>query len=76
MNAPDKPMRKLRLKVTFEVDYQVPADWDDNMALFHLNESSFCTNTLLVDKLRQSDAGGECACFPYETEIVPPETYR
>lgn len=69
----DKPMRTLRLKVTFEVEYECPADWTDDNVLFHVNESSFCTNNLLQDKLRQSDAGGECACFPYDTEIVPPE---
>ena len=72
MNAPDKPMRKLRLKVTFEVEYEAPADWDDARVLFHVNQSSFCTNNLLRDKLEQE----ECACFPYDAEIVPPETYR
>lgn len=63
-------MRKVRLKVTFEVDYQVPDDWDDDMVLFHVNESSFCTNNLLRDKMAQSDAGGDCACFPHDVELV------
>lgn len=63
-------MRTVRLKVTFEVDYQVPDDWDDDMVLFHVNESSFCTNNLLRDKMAQSDEGGDCACFPHDVELV------
>jgi len=65
--------RTVRLKVSFQVDYEVPADWDDDMVLFHCNESSFCTDNLLHDKLLQSASGGNCACSPYDVELVAPE---
>ncbi len=61
--------RTVRLKVSFDVDYEVPADWPEHMVLFHVNESSFCTNNLLRDKLEQED----CSCFPYDVELVPEE---
>ena len=64
MTSPEK--KKVRVKVTFEVDYEVPADWDDDMTLFHLNESCFCTNNLLDIKLQDE----ECTCFPYDCELV------
>lgn len=60
-------MRTRRVKVTFEVDYESPDDWDDDMLLFHLNDTCFCTNNLLGDKLRAA----ECACSPYDVELVP-----
>jgi len=66
------PSRKVRVKVSFEVDQEVPGDWDDGRVLFWLNESTFCKNNLLRDKLEQE----ECACFPYDCEIVPPEAYQ
>ena len=63
-------MRTVRLKVTFEVDYAVPDDWDDDMVLFHCNESSFCTDNLLSDKLEQSKKSGNCTCSPHDVELL------
>jgi hypothetical protein len=54
-----------KLKVTFLVDYSYPEDWDDDMLLFHLNDSSFCSNNLLTDKLAEED----CICSPFDVEI-------
>jgi hypothetical protein len=66
-------MRTVRLKVCFEVFHQVPEEWDDESVLFHCNESSFCADNLLRDKLDQSKASGDCCCSPYDIELLPME---
>lgn len=67
----------MRLKVTFEVDYEVPAEWDDDMTLFHVNESSFCMDNLLSIRLDQSKAhDGFCTCMKAEAVIVPIEEWE
>ena len=69
--------REVRLKVTFEVDYEVPADWDDDMILFHVNESSSCMDNLLALRLEQSKAkDGFCTCMKAEAVIVPIEEWE
>jgi hypothetical protein len=67
-------MRKVRLKVTFTMDYECPADWDDDLLLFHVNESSSCMDNLLAMRLEQSKAngGGFCTCSEGEAVLVPP----
>jgi hypothetical protein len=62
--------KKITLSVTFHVDAMVPEDWDDDMILFHYNESSSCKNNLLRDKLLQEKEDKECSCFPGEVAIV------
>ena len=64
-------MRTVRLRVSFEVEYDVPDDWDDDMVDFHFNESSFCTDTLLERRLEQTKALG-CTCQS-RVELVKPE---
>ena len=69
-----KAKRTVRLKVTFEVDYEVPGDWDDDMVLFHVNESSSCMDNLLAMRLEQSQAnGGFCTCSDGEAALVRPD---
>lgn len=69
--------KTVRLKVTFEVDYEVPADWDDDMILFHVNESSSCMDNLLSLRLEQSNAkGGFCTCGKGEAVLIPIEEWE
>jgi hypothetical protein len=60
--------KKIRLRVTFEVDGMVPEDWDEDMIIFHYNESSSCKDNLLRDKLEQTENG--CSCWHGDVEIV------
>lgn len=69
--------KTVRLKVTFEVDYEVPADWDDDLILFHTNESSSCMDNLLARRLEQSEAkDGFCTCSKAEAVIIPIEEWE
>ncbi len=69
--------RKVRLRVTFEVEHEVPADWDDDAILFHANESSFCMDNLLTKRLEQTAApGGCCTCMTAEAVLVPIEEWE
>lgn len=65
--------RTVRLKVTFEMDYEVPEDWDDDMILFHVNESSSCSDNLLAQRLEQTQGpDGFCTCMVCEAELIRP----
>jgi hypothetical protein len=61
--------KKIRLRVTFEVDGIVPEDWDEDMIMFHYNESSYCKDNLLRDKLLETKEVG-CSCFEGDVELV------
>ena len=61
----------MRLRVTFDLDYSVPADWDDHAVLFHVNESSMCRDNLLEEHLRQRERGGCCTCNSPDVTLVP-----
>lgn len=56
------PTRTVKLKVTFTLDEEYPADWTDAQVLFHCNESSSCRDNLLARKLAQQAAEGYSCC--------------
>ena len=72
-NVPTTEKRKVKLKVTFVVEREYPADWSDESILFHCNESSSCRNNLLRDRLRAEEEGrADCTCFDADdVEILP-----
>ena len=49
--------------VHWEIDLpmEFPIDWDDEMILFHLNESSWCCSNL-IDLLKKYDSEKGCIC--------------
>jgi hypothetical protein len=62
------------LRVTFEVDALVPYDWNEKNILHYYNESSFCKDNLLRDKLNQVESG--CSCWHGDVEIVKEDVRR
>lgn len=64
------PTRTVKLKVTFTLDEEYPADWTDEDVLFHCNESSSCRDNLLARKLAQQDTEGySCCCEDQDVEM-------
>jgi hypothetical protein len=73
--------KKIRLRVTFEVDALVPYDWNEKNILHYYNESSFCKDNLLRDKLNQVDdhvnqVESGCSCWHGDVEIVKEDVRR
>ncbi len=56
--------RRVRVRVALEFDYDVPECWDDDMAGFHLTESSFCFDNVIQELLERSDksCGPDIGC--------------
>lgn len=69
--------RTVRVRCTFEVDVEVPADWTDEQAEFAIEENS-CPYTGLVGAAldaawARAEATGTCACCPTgKNEIIAP----
>lgn len=55
-------MRKVKLLVHFILEKEFPDDWDDDMILFHCNESSSCKDNLLVERLAKGSDPYFCTC--------------
>src|SRR4051812_32268294 len=59
-----EPTRRVRLRYSFEIDVDVPAEWDDDMIAFHrAGGSSWCANNAIHELLRAyPDTEAGCAC--------------
>lgn len=62
--------RTVTLEIVFRIQREYPSDWTDEQIEFHCNESNSCFDNLLEDRLKQSDAGGECTCFHGTARVV------
>lgn len=67
----EKQIRKVRF--TFELEKEFPADWDDSLIEFHMNGSSWCADNAIQDleeyalKLEEQ---GYCFCANFKGELV------
>jgi hypothetical protein len=68
---------KVKLKVCFHIEKDVPDDWDDDMVLLFYNDSSSCKDNLLRDKVAElieekisGNDGYSCSCFEGDVELV------
>lgn len=54
--------RKIKnIQWTINIPMSFPADWDNEMIEFHLNESSWCCSNL-IDELQKYDKENGCIC--------------
>lgn len=66
--------KTVRARMSFEVDWEVPAEWNDEQVLFYFNGSSFCTLNLLEEALRKGDSQEGCTCAYGEITLVTEKT--
>jgi hypothetical protein len=64
------PKKPIRLRVTLEFDTWEPAIWDDDMILFHRNESSWCADNFVAELSDAVASTDECFCKDARFEIV------
>ncbi len=68
--------KTVKIKVTFDLEQEVPADWDDEQTMFYFNDSSSCSNNLLKAAVARycgdydSDAYEGCACSHTHVEMA------
>lgn len=61
--------KRVRLRYTYEVEVDVPHDWDREMIEFHRNDGTWCADNSL-DELAESQADGHCLCGRFRAEFV------
>jgi hypothetical protein len=49
-------LKKVPIRVAFDTEVEVLADWDDQMIMFWLNDSSWCLGNLIHDEERKMTA--------------------
>ena len=62
-------MKSVKIRVVLEVPHEVPEDWGADEINFHLNESSWCANSILPELERLSQSEG-CLCAFFKGEYV------
>ena len=69
-------MNKLRkeriIELTIKLPMDFPADWDDDMVEFHLNESSWCMDNIIDELKKYSETHG-CICGICEGKVLKGE---
>lgn len=58
-------LKVVMVEVSMTIPRVVPADWDESMVNFHLNESSWCADNIINDLNRYINAknqGAPCMC--------------
>jgi hypothetical protein len=73
--------KKVRVRVTMEIEMEVPASWDDDAIEFHYNDGTWCANNivgLIQDYLDSHDEDICVLCPTFSAEVVadvPGEPY-
>lgn len=62
--------REWRVRVTFEIDLDMPASWDREMVDFHLHESSWCASNIANEIERLDAKNKPCLCRTFSAELV------
>lgn len=64
-------VRKVRVRVSAEIDIWRPADWDLGMVEFHLDESSWCSTNIIdeIAKYGETLPNG-CLCQNIDFEVL------
>lgn len=58
------------IRITIDLPMDFPADWDNEMIEFHLNESSYCCNNLIDELQKYNRKYGCCICSITECKVV------
>lgn len=62
--------RTVIVRITMNVPYEVPEDWDSDAIEFHLNESSWCSDNIIEDIQERHKKNGACFCDLTEIEYI------
>ncbi len=68
--------KKIRVRLTFEIEDEVPDHWDASMVDFHYNDSSWCSDNIvphLVEYMKAREAEGGCLCSDFHGEQIVEE---
>lgn len=63
--------KTVRLVVTFDIEQEVPAEWDNEQILFYFNDSSHCANNLLHAAVGRYCVDEDCACSHTTVGLAP-----
>jgi len=58
-------LKVVMVEVSMTIPRVVPADWDESMVNFHLNESSWCADNIIEDinlYINSKNQGAPCMC--------------
>lgn len=55
--------KRVVVEVTFTMLREYPADWDEEMVNFHLNDSSHCLATEIQELMEEEARAEEGCCF-------------
>lgn len=71
------PRKRVPVELRIKTHVEVPADWDDQMVTFWLNESSSCADNRVRDLCGEfahhaaSDGGEVCWCERVDAVVIP-----
>ncbi len=61
--------KRVRVRYSFEIEIEVPHHWDEQMVLFHRNDSSWCADNALAE-LEAITNGDDCLCNAFQCEYI------
>ena len=65
--------KTVKVRFTFDLEKEFPADWDDHLIMFHMNEGSWCADNALDDLKAYStklEEQGYCFCASFKGEVT------
>lgn len=62
------------IRITIDLPMDFPADWDNKMIEFHLNESCYCCDNLIDELCEYSEKNG-CICGITKCEVLDKLTF-
>lgn len=61
------------VKISIDLPMDFPADWDDDMINFHLNDSSWCWSNIIDDIKEYAESSSGCICRICSGQVMSKE---